>query len=61
MSQNFLKIYKSLKLLKRETFNEDKIKFKKMELVKENSILVVQNFKKSMSAMTYRFSQHIVV
>ena len=61
MSQNFLKIYKSLKLLKRETFNEDKIKFKKMELVKENSILVVQNLKKSMLAMTYRFSQHIVV
>lgn len=61
MSQNFLKIYKSLKLLKRETFNEDKIKFKKMELVKENSILVVQNLKNSMSAMTYRFSQHIVV
>lgn len=45
VSQNFLKIYKSLKLLKRETFNEDKIKFKKMELVKENSILFVQNLK----------------
>lgn len=45
VSQNFSKIYKSLKLLKRETFNEDKIKFKKMELVKENSTLFVQNLK----------------